>query len=190
MATRTTASDPWGEAENLGPVVNSPHSEHPCLSPDGLLLIYHDSYSDNAPVPRPGGYGSGDIWMARRASLSAPWQAPQNLGPMINSPIIDCEPQFSFDGSMLYFATGVGFGTWEYWQSPIIPTVDFNGDGIVDAADVCIMVEHWFTDYPLCDIGPFPWGDGIVDVQDLIVFAEHLEVADPNAVVDPNLATP
>jgi hypothetical protein len=57
---------------------------------------------------------------------------------------------------------------------PIIPIVDFNSDGIVDAADVCIMVEHWLTDYPSCDIGPMPWGDGIVDVQDLIVLAEHL----------------
>jgi len=56
----------------------------------------------------------------------------------------------------------------------MIPTVDFNGDGIVDAADVVIMIEHWLTDYPLCDIGPMPWGDGIVDVQDLIVLAEHL----------------
>jgi hypothetical protein len=54
------------------------------------------------------------------------------------------------------------------------PPPDFNSDGIVDAADMCIMVEHWLTDYPLCDIGPMPWGDGIVDVQDLIVLAEHL----------------
>ncbi|MHC4538016.1 MAG: hypothetical protein ACYS6K_29155 [Planctomycetota bacterium] len=60
------------------------------------------------------------------------------------------------------------------WQAPIIPAVDFNGDGIVDAADMCIMIEHWLTDYPLCDIGPMPWGDGIVDVEDLKVFAEHL----------------
>ncbi|HUU19025.1 MAG TPA: kelch repeat-containing protein [Sedimentisphaerales bacterium] len=52
--------------------------------------------------------------------------------------------------------------------------VDFNNDGIVDSADMCIMVDHWGTDEPLCDIGPMPWGDGIVDVQDLIVLAEHL----------------
>jgi hypothetical protein len=57
---------------------------------------------------------------------------------------------------------------------PIIPIVDFNGDGIVDAADMCIMVDYWGTDEPLCDIGPTPFGDGIVDVQDLIVLAEHL----------------
>jgi sugar lactone lactonase YvrE len=54
------------------------------------------------------------------------------------------------------------------------PAVDFNGDGIVDADDMCIMVDHWGEDYSLCDIGPMPWGDGIVDVQDLIVLAEHL----------------
>jgi sugar lactone lactonase YvrE len=54
------------------------------------------------------------------------------------------------------------------------PAVDFNGDGIVDCADMCIMVEHWGENYPLCDIGPTPFGDGIVDVQDLIILSEHL----------------
>ena len=54
------------------------------------------------------------------------------------------------------------------------PPPDFNSDGIVDSADMCIMVDHWGEDYSLCDIGPMPWGDGIVDVQDLIVLAEHL----------------
>jgi len=39
---------------------------------------------------------------------------------------------------------------------------------------VCIMIEHWLTDEPLCDIGPMPWGDGIVDIEDLVVLAEHL----------------
>jgi hypothetical protein len=60
---------------------------------------------------------------------------------------------------------------------------DFNGDGIVDSADVCIMVDHWHTDYPLCDIAP-PSGDGIVDVQDLVLLSEHLfeDVDDPTLV--------
>ena len=51
---------------------------------------------------------------------------------------------------------------------------DINGDGIVDSADMCIMVGYWHTDEPSCDIAPAPYGDGIVDVQDLIVLAEHL----------------
>jgi len=54
------------------------------------------------------------------------------------------------------------------------PIVDFNGDGIVDSADMHIMIDYWGTDESLCDIGPTPFGDGIVDVQDLIVLAEHL----------------
>ncbi len=51
---------------------------------------------------------------------------------------------------------------------------DLNGDGIVDAADMLIMVNYWGTGETLCDIAPPPFGDGIVDVQDLIVLAEHL----------------
>ncbi len=67
-----------------------------------------------------------------------------------------------------------GIGSVELWQAPIISIVDFNGDWIVDSADICIMIDYWGTDEPSCDIGPTPWGDGIVDVQDLIVLAEHL----------------
>ena len=36
------------------------------------------------------------------------------------------------------------------------------------------MREHWGQDYPLCDIGPMPWGDGIVDSQDLNVLLQHV----------------
>jgi N-acetylneuraminic acid mutarotase len=66
------------------------------------------------------------------------------------------------------------------------PPPDFNCDGIIDSADMCIMIDHWGEDYPLCDIGPIPWGDGVIDVQGLIVLAEHLfeevEVYDPTLV--------
>lgn len=55
-----------------------------------------------------------------------------------------------------------------------ISTPDFNGDGIVDAADMCITIDHWGENCRLCDIGPAPFGDGIIDVQDLIVLAEYL----------------
>jgi hypothetical protein len=54
------------------------------------------------------------------------------------------------------------------------PAVDFNGDGIVDCVDMCMMIDHWGTDEPLFDIAPRPFGDGIVDVQDLILLSEHL----------------
>ncbi|MHC4520947.1 MAG: LamG domain-containing protein [Planctomycetota bacterium] len=39
---------------------------------------------------------------------------------------------------------------------------------------MCIMIDHWGTDEPLCDIGPMPWGDGVVDVEDLKVLADYI----------------
>jgi N-acetylneuraminic acid mutarotase len=60
----------------------------------------------------------------------------------------------------------------EYDLNPLV--VDFNSDGIVDAADICLMLDYWLTDESFYDIAPRPFGDGIVDVQDLILLAEHL----------------
>jgi N-acetylneuraminic acid mutarotase len=61
------------------------------------------------------------------------------------------------------------------------PPPDFNGDGVVNGADVAILVEHWDTDDPYFDIAPRPCGDGIVDTQDLLFLAESIgkEVQDP-----------
>jgi predicted secreted protein len=169
VATRATINDGWGEPINLGANVNSSANEYaPNISPDRLTLYLSST--------RSGGYGSTDMWMTRRARTDDVWGTPVNLGPTVNSSAADNAPAFSADGSMLYFhsrRTG-GFGDHDLWQASIEPVVDLNSDGIVDAADMCIMVDHWGTDEPLCDIGPMPWGDGIVDVKDLIVLAEHL----------------
>jgi 7,8-dihydropterin-6-yl-methyl-4-(beta-D-ribofuranosyl)aminobenzene 5'-phosphate synthase len=61
---------------------------------------------------------------------------------------------------------------------------DLTGDGIVDCADMCIIVDHWQTNEPSCDIAPGLFGDGIVDLQDLVALAEHLfeEVKDPTLI--------
>jgi N-acetylneuraminic acid mutarotase len=71
---------------------------------------------------------------------------------------------------------------YEYDPNPLV--VDFNGDGIVDCADICMMIDNWHTDEPLYDIAPAPFGDGIIDVQDLILLSEHLfeEVFPPDLV--------
>lgn len=167
VTTRPTRNDPWGEPVNLGPVVNSSRQDaRPCLSSDGLLLIFDSQ--------RSGGDGYGDLYMTRRASLSDPWQEPVNLGPVVNSLAFEEHPDIAADGSTLFFNRALTGYPDSIWQAPIIPIVDLNGDGIVDAADMCIMIDHWGEDYSLCDIGPMPWGDGIVDVEDLIVLAEHL----------------
>ena len=171
IAKRAKIEDDWDTPVNLGPVINSSAMDFcPHISADGLLLFFISA--------RSGGYGGfyGDIWITTRNTLGDPWGTPINLGPMVNSSASEGGPALSTDGSIFYFSSerSGGFGSFDLWQVSINPIVDFNSDGMVDAADMCIMVDYWGTDEPLCDIGPTPFGDGIVDVEDLIVLAEHL----------------
>jgi hypothetical protein len=168
VTTRPAEDAPWGEPVNLGPTVNSTGDDFmQCISSDGLMLFFSSA--------RGGGSGGNDLYMSRRATTSEPWTAPVNLGPTINGPTSDSDPEVSADGSVLYFnSRRPGGGTSDIYQAPIIPVVDFDADGFVDSTDICIMADHWGEDYTLCDIGPMPWGDGVVDVQDLVVLAEHL----------------
>jgi len=171
MAKRTTKSDPWSEPVNLGPLVNSPYNEYDTsLSLDGLLLLFGDG--DTSPF-RPGGYGSGDIWIARRASISESWQEPINLGPRVNGPFMDAMPRISPDGRMLYFITFRN-GSFDNWQASILPVIDLNGDGNVDLKDFRKLAQYWGQNEPSCDIAPLPNGDGIVDEKDLNLLAEYL----------------
>jgi hypothetical protein len=52
---------------------------------------------------RPGTLGAIDLWVATRAKTSDPWSAPVNLGPVVNTTLIDARPALSFDGTTLYF---------------------------------------------------------------------------------------
>jgi hypothetical protein len=169
VTTRETTDEEWGAPVNLGPPINSSGFDvYPGISADGLLLFF--AFFASAADTRT------DLWVTSRATTDDPWGQPVDLGPTVNSSAWDDYPNVSADGSTLFFRrslSGLNSGG-DIWQAPIIPIVDFNGDGIVDAADMCIMVDYWGTDNSLCDIGPMPWGDGIVDVQDLIVLSEHL----------------
>jgi hypothetical protein len=180
VARRDSIDTPWQTPVHLGPEVNSWCCQgHPGISSDGLLLVFSDIY---LCPPRPHGLGGTDIWFARRAAGDGDWCTSMNLGAPVNTAFSDEDfAKISADGSTLYFtrflhtATGeIDWATGDLYQAPIIPIVDFNGDGKVDLADLVILIDNWGTDNSLCDIGPMPWGDGIVDVEDLIVLAEHL----------------
>jgi hypothetical protein len=173
VSKRTTPNDPWGDPLNLGPPVNSPAEEGwASLSPDGLLMFFMSQ--------RPGGFGPwGDIYAARRASRSAPWQAPVNLGPMVNATTWNV-PFVSADGSALYIRCDPAddMSAWTY-KAPILPIADFNDDGKVDLVDLVTLIDAWGTDSTLCDIGPYAWGDGKVDIEDLKVFMTYHEKENP-----------
>jgi Tol biopolymer transport system component len=173
VTTRLTKNDAWSVPVNLGPTVNSPVDDFgPSLTSDGLSLIFVST--------RPGKFSKwADLWMTKRRSTSDLWREPINLGPTINKENTDdvSYVDISPDGTTLFLTCWQrpgNYGCHDIWEVPIIPIVDFNNDGIVDSVDMCIMLDYWCEDCPLCDIGPTPLGDGVVEVQDLIVLAEHL----------------
>jgi hypothetical protein len=180
FTSRTTKNDPWGSPVNLGAIINSSLNEAcPDISADGRMLFF----SDHMLGPfRPGGYGGQDIWVTTRATINDPWGEPMNLGPVINTSDWEFSPNISGDGSTLYFASMPpgGTGNADLWQAPIIPVVDFNGDGIVDLKDFSRLAQYWGQNESSVDIAPL-FGDGIVDFQDLGVLAEDwlTEIPDP-----------
>jgi hypothetical protein len=137
----------------------------PDISADGLALIFSRNMAT-------------ELWMATRATIYDDFDTPVRLPPWINIPsYIDASPTFSADGALLYFSSDRpgGFGSYDLWLAPIIPTVDFNGDEVIDLDDLLMLIENWGTNDTLYDIGPMPWGDGVVDVEDLKVFITHWE---------------
>jgi hypothetical protein len=164
MSTRPDTESNWAEPVNMGQAVNSSSFDgEASLSTDGLAMFFCSE--------RPGGMGSSDLWLTTRPSQTAAWSPPVNLGPPVNTSGMEGVPSLCPDQKTLYFVSDRpgGIGGWDLWRVPIEPIVDFNGDGIVDFADLCRMADHWGEDDPSCDVGPMPWGDGIVDFRDLLV---------------------
>lgn len=112
--TPALASDAgeWTVPVHLGPEVNSPSRElGAAISPDGLSLYYNSD--------RPGGLGSFDVYVSRRACLECPWEAAQNLGAPINGPDNGGSVSLSHDGHLLFFLSTrePSFGGEDLWVS-------------------------------------------------------------------------
>jgi hypothetical protein len=97
VTTRSTEHEAWGAPERLPEPIRGPRADFsPAISADGLRLYFASD--------RPGNIGFVDLWVARRPSLSAPWEPPENLGPEVNvSESITMAPFISADGRALYF---------------------------------------------------------------------------------------
>jgi hypothetical protein len=96
VATRDSTSVPYGNATRLPSTINTGYTSAPSISADGLTLFFSSS--------RPGGFGNWDIWAATRSSRNAAWGAPINLGPVVNGPQYEWQPNLSGDGKLFYFS--------------------------------------------------------------------------------------
>lgn len=92
-AQRYTA---WSAPQNLGATINTTASDQlPFIAPDNLNLFFG---SDRA-----GGSGLTDIYVSTRASATAPWGTPVNLGTNVNSSGVESAPTITADGLNLFF---------------------------------------------------------------------------------------
>jgi Tol biopolymer transport system component len=97
ISQRTHRQDHWGAAEPIGLPINDPVADEfsPRLSHDGKALYFGSN--------RAGGFGKADLYVSTRESPNYPWNAPQNLGPLINTVDFEGFPTPSADGNTLYF---------------------------------------------------------------------------------------
>jgi Tol biopolymer transport system component len=99
----------YATQENLGPAINSKHSELDAyVAPDESYIVFTSN--------RPGGLGGGDLYVSTRQNGG--WSAPRNLGPRINSAGFECCPSASPDGKHFYFTTQ-GLGRNGIYEAPI-----------------------------------------------------------------------
>ena len=183
MSVRETPESEWGEAVNLGPVVNSAQSDGtPSLTDDGLHLFFHSNRPPSTAAH------AVDLYLTSRRTTADPWGPPVRLPAPVNTLTSwECFPCVSGDASTLYFVADNWAGTFSYydiWESAIIPIVDINGDGKVDGFELLAIADRWGETESLYDIGPTPLGDGIIDLQDVIALAQYIgsDFMDPTLV--------
>jgi hypothetical protein len=125
VSHRSGLDDPWGEPQNLGPVINASgsttHSQN--FSRDGHWMLFTST--------RTGGCGRLDMWISFRQNTEDDfaWETPMNLGCAVNSEWDDACPFLFEDEEMgvtkLYFVSNRPnpIGKMNVYES----TVDANG---------------------------------------------------------------
>lgn len=121
---RDSLDSPFGQAVNLGNVLNSISNETaPNVSSDGHYLAFGSD--------RDGGCGGFDVWISHRTDTSVDigdggWEQPVNVGCTINSVGPDDGPFLFTDPDTgkisLYFTSqnrAGGLGDWDVWMSEL-----------------------------------------------------------------------
>jgi hypothetical protein len=98
----------YSESENLGRSINSEYNDFDAfISRDESYLIFSSSN-------RPGGYGSGDLYISFMRKDGS-WDKAQNMGKTINSSFMEYCPKVSPDGKYFFFTSGRSGNGDVYW---------------------------------------------------------------------------
>ncbi len=94
----------FGMPQNSGMPINSADMDQlPEIAPNGLSLYFSSN--------RAGGFGGNDIYVSQRATLSAAWGAPQNLGATLNTSSNDSISHLSPDGREMFMQSNRAGGS-------------------------------------------------------------------------------
>ncbi|MGN6109543.1 MAG: TolB family protein [Kofleriaceae bacterium] len=110
VAERASRDAAFGAAQDVGGIQGGSSDADPSLSSDERILVF----ASNRP-----GVGAGDLWYARRATTSGPFEAPI-LVPGLNTTSSDGDPALSPDGCRLYFASN-RTGNYELFVAEMTP---------------------------------------------------------------------
>jgi hypothetical protein len=88
FTTRASLDDPWRAPQNMVPLNSAAADSLAVLSSDEHMMFFHSTR-------QVGSCGAGDIWMTRRhGKQSQEWEAPRNLGCVLNTTATEIAPAF------------------------------------------------------------------------------------------------
>src|SRR3990170_1292012 len=132
VTQRARLTDPWGPPVNVGAPLNTPWVDQaPSLSRDGHWMFFNSD--------RPGGFGLNDLWASYRNHVhdNFGWQTPFNLGPRVNSALIDQGASYfendDFGAPLLFFGSNRlgGMGASDIYVSAQLPDGSFGAAELV-----------------------------------------------------------
>lgn len=98
QTTRTSITEPFGPALNLGPEINTEQFDNfPSISADDLTLYFASTRDE--------GEGRFDLYQATRPTKNDAFGNVMNLGPGVNTSSVERGPNISRDGLTLYFTS-------------------------------------------------------------------------------------